>query len=59
MKNELFKTAEIIKGVIDVLKENEYSKEDITDFINSLIEYHKYNFNYELAEVLEESKKII
>ena len=32
MKNELFKTAEIIKGVIDVLKENEYSKEDITDF---------------------------
>lgn len=59
MKNELFEKAELIKGAICILKENGYSKEDITDFIDSLIEYHKYNFNYELSAILEESKKII
>ena len=59
MKNELFEKAELIKRVICILKENGYSKEDITDFIDSLIEYHKDNFTYELAELLEESKKII
>lgn len=59
MKKELSKSAELIKGAINILKENGYSKEDITDFIDSLIEYHKYNFNYELSAILEESKKII
>ena len=59
MKSELFKSAEFIIGAINILKENGYSKEDFTEFIDSLIEYHKYNFNYELSAILEESKKII